>query len=66
MSAEADKLRAEIATADKRIADLEKSPGLTSTIKHQIDKAKDAVRDLRIKLAGMKDHRDIPCPTAAS
>ncbi|MFZ2279282.1 MAG: hypothetical protein WAW39_15930 [Prosthecobacter sp.] len=62
MNAEADKLRAEITAADKRISDLEKRPGLTATVKHQIEKAKDVVRDMRIKLAGMQDHRDIPYP----
>ncbi len=62
MSTEVDKLRAAIATADQRIAALEKRPGLTSTVKHQIAKAKDSVRDMRIQLAGMADLRDNPCP----
>lgn len=62
MNAEADKLKADIATADRRIAELESRPGLTAAVQHQIQKAKAAVRDLRIKLAGMQDMRDIPCP----
>lgn len=61
MNPEADKLRKEITDADKRIADLEKRPGLTDVIRHQIDKAKDGVRDMRIRLAGMDERADTAC-----
>lgn len=61
MSIEADKLRAEIATADQRIAALESRPGLTTAARHQIAKAKDSVRDMRIQLAGLEDRKSA-CP----
>lgn len=61
MNAEADKLRAEIATADKAIAALESRPGLTAVVRHQIAKTKDSVRDMRIKLAGLEDRKSA-CP----
>jgi len=61
MSAEAAKLRADIATAEKRLADLENRPGLNAVVVHQIDKAKDVLRDMRIKLAGMETPNAVPC-----
>jgi hypothetical protein len=61
MNAEADKLRAEIATADKAIAEMESRPGLTAAVKHQIDKVKGSVRDMRIQLAGLEDRKSA-CP----
>ena len=30
-------------------------------MEHQIKHAKHGIRDMRITLAGMQDHRDIPC-----
>lgn len=61
MSTKAAKLRAEIATAEKRLADLESRPGLTAAIWHQIDKAKDGLRDMRIKLASLEPRSTPPC-----
>ncbi|MBB5033141.1 hypothetical protein [Prosthecobacter vanneervenii] len=61
MSAEATKLRSEIAEAEKRLAALESRPGLTPVIRHQIEKAKEGLRDMRIKLAGMEPRSTPPC-----
>ncbi len=65
MNPEADKLRAEIATAEQALAALEKRPGLTKAALHQIEKVKNGIRDMRINLAAMKDHRDVRCPNCA-
>ena len=62
MNPEADKLRAEIAKAEARLAELERRPGLTEAVCFQIDKARAGVRDMRIRLAGMTERSDQPCP----
>lgn len=66
MSAEDSKLSADIDTAEKRVAELEAqsrklAPLHRQQVEHQIKHAKHGIRDMRITLAGMQDHRDIPC-----
>lgn len=61
MSAEAATLRAQIAAAETRLADLERRPGLTPAIRLQIDKAKDGLRDMRIQLAALTPIKTSPC-----
>lgn len=67
MSMEADKLRTDIATAERRLAELEAkacqlSAHQRSQVEHQIARAKDTVRDMRIKLASIDPQADRPCP----
>jgi hypothetical protein len=66
VSSEAGKLRAEIATADKRLAELEAqacklAPQQRDLVEHQITRAKATVRDMRIKLASLEDRKSA-CP----
>lgn len=67
MSAEADKLRREIADADKSIAKLYAqakglAPQQRQMVEHQIQRVESTVRDMRIKLASLDDRSDVPCP----
>lgn len=67
MSAEADKLRKEIADADKGIAKLyeqaqDLAPGQRQMVEHQIKRVEGTVRGMRIKLASLDDRSDVPCP----
>ena len=66
MSQNAVKLAADIAAAEKRVAELEVqcrklSPPHREQVEHQIKLARDAIRNMRIEHAGMQDHSDIPC-----
>lgn len=70
MSAEADKLRADIAAADLRLSYMEAQAchlpaHQRSQVTHQITRAKDTVRDMRIKLASLDPQADRPCPNCA-
>lgn len=67
MNPEADKLRREIANAEKGIAKLyvqarDLQPQQRQIIEHQIKGVEGKVRDMRIKLASLNDRFDIPCP----
>lgn len=64
MSAEADKLRAEIAQAEARLAEVESRPvpaAQLAQVQHQIKLAKDGLRNMRIQLASLEDGTSI-CP----
>lgn len=68
MKSEADQLRAEIATAEERLAVIESRPvpkAQLSAVKHQINLAKKGLRDMRIKLASLED-RTNTCPVCAA
>jgi len=67
VNAEADKLRKEIADADKSIAHLyaqakSLEPRQREMIEHQIKRVEGTVRDMRIKLASLDDRSDVLCP----
>jgi ribosomal protein S14 len=66
MSTEADKLRAEIATAERSLAELEARTDVPHAqrmqMQFQIKRVKDMLRTQRIHLAAMQDHRDVRCP----
>ena len=67
MSAESDKLRKEITDADKRIDQLyaqakELAPQQRQIVEHRIKRVDGSVRTMRINLAAMQDHSDVPCP----
>lgn len=67
MSQEADQLRAEIATAEARLAQIESRPvpkAQLSAVEHQIQLAKKGLRNMRIKLASLEDRTNC-CPVCA-
>lgn len=71
MSMEADKLRTDITTAARRLVDLEAracqlSAQHRAQVEHQITRAKDTLRDMRIKLASLDPQADRPCPNCTA
>lgn len=66
MSAEADKLRAEIKAAEEAIEKLSNQLAKVPAehrdfVDHQIERVKDQVRDMKIKLASIEDRKNV-CP----
>lgn len=67
MSAEADQLRADIATTEERLAEIESRPvpkAQLRAVEHQIQLARQGLRDMRIKLASLEDRTDC-CPVCS-
>lgn len=66
MSTEANQLRAEITAAELGIAKLKRNASIAAPkhaqmVSHQIKGVEDKLRDMRIRLAGMTDRRNV-CP----
>lgn len=66
MNPAADKPKADIASAERRLKELESRtdvpPAQRTQMEFQIKRVEDMLRTLRINLAAMQDHRDVRCP----